>query len=121
MRKIKGSAKSHMHVVDFTILTAEISAGEASGDESSDGGHSTSRDTRTLGSRVKTAGGGKQGTRGSSSKPLVKTASGAKAKDPCKAGGGKQGTRGSSSKPLVKTAGGAKAKDSCKFIAKFLR
>ena len=81
VRKIKGSAESHMHVVDFTVLTAEISAGEASGDESSDGGHSTSGDTRTLSSRVKAAGGGKQGTRGSSS---LKTASGAKAKDPCK-------------------------------------
>ena len=81
VRKIKGSAKSHMHVVDFTVLTAEISAGEASGDESSDGGHSTSGDPRTLGSRVKTAGGGKKGNRGSSS---LKTASGAKAKDPCK-------------------------------------
>ena len=84
VRKIKGSAESHMHVVDFTVLTAEISAREASGDESSDGGHSTSGDPRTLGSRVKAAGGGKQGTRGSSSKPLVKTAGGAKAKDPCK-------------------------------------
>ena len=73
-----------MHVVDFTVVTAETFAGEASGDESSDGGHSTSGDPRTLGSRVKAAGGGKQGTRGSSSKPLVKTASGAKAKDPCK-------------------------------------
>ena len=70
-----------MHVV---VLTVETFAGEASGDESSDGGHSTSGDARTLGSRVKTAGGGKQGTRGSSSKPLVKTASGAKAKDTCK-------------------------------------
>ena len=56
-----------MHVVDFTALTAETFAGEASGDESSDGGHSTSGDARTLGSRVKTAGGGQQGTRGSSS------------------------------------------------------
>ena len=70
--------------VDITILTAETFAGEASGYESFDGGHSTRGDPRTLGSRVKTAGGGKQGTRGSSSKPLVKTASGAKAKDPCK-------------------------------------
>ena len=70
-----------MHVVDFTILTAKISAGEASCDECSYDGNSTSGDTRTLGSRVKTAGGGKQGTRGSSS---LKTASGAKAKDPCK-------------------------------------
>ena len=84
VRKIKGSAKCHMHVVDFTVLTAEISADKASGDESSGDGHSTSGDIRTLGSRVKAAGGGKQGTRGSSSKPLVKTASGAKAKDPCK-------------------------------------
>ena len=41
-------------------------------DESSDGGHSNSGDGRTLGSRIKTAGGGKQGTRGSSSKSLVR-------------------------------------------------
>ena len=45
--------------IDITILTAETFAGEASGDESSDGGHSTSGDARTLGSRVKMAGGGK--------------------------------------------------------------
>ena len=73
-----------MHVVDFTVLTAETSAGEASGDESPGGGHSTSGDGRTLGSRIKTAGGGKQGTRGSSSKPLAKAVGGAKAKAPCK-------------------------------------
>ena len=42
-----------MHVVDFTVLTVETSAGEASGDESPDGGHSTSGDRRTLGSRIK--------------------------------------------------------------------
>ena len=59
MKKNKSSAKSHMHVVDFTVLTAKISANEASGDESSDGGHSTSGDARILGSRVKMAGGGK--------------------------------------------------------------